>query len=1108
MEKKYLINNITSTVSLLLLFLFTLGYTEKSYAQVPDAQMSGTDAYFRGNYLDAALSDRGTFGAPNSTRPSGYHDARTGTLLGFIANPSKDGWVNYDGDFFIPGTPEEGFGLEINNTAYNNNSSGSLEQIPGSITSVNASATYCNENAAEVIWEGTVGGLNVHRSYLVTENGLFIKMTTTLTNTSGSSLNNIYWCHNVDPDNNQTLTSTYATTNTIVGQASSVTDKLALVKAAQAPAGGATDPDGSFIFLMANDERARVTYGGFANRDPSAIWDGTGAGLTNTEGASLADDKAISIAFNIGTLPAGESTEFTYYYVLTADYNSVFDCNDTDGDGALDINDIDDDNDGITDVIECSNALTNGDFETGDLTGWTEGGSNNWTVTSNRAYVNSDTGGTNTISQTITVEAGYPNTLKFDLAAYTAHGNPITFNVYADGTQIYSATADQIGVEHGGNMVWMPRSFPFTPVGATTTITLETVKPGTSTGDDIHIDNVYVVGQGNDVDRDETYDCFDLDSDNDDCFDALEADENVLTSHLNSDGSINAIANGGTDANGIPNLVNSGGAADIGVDQGQGLTGQETIATQVIVDATSLIDQTLIEGTATTFSITSATATSTTAYSGTTPDYSHASATDVSGTIVFQWQEDGSNLTDTGVYSGTNTATLSISDVTGLNGKVYTLIVSHPDNTCSSLQNSATLTVNADPCGGGAIVGTPTANDPDADGINNVCDLDDDNDGILDSDELACTTRQVWDTTVSSGNITIGSESVGYTTSITGPGTFTGSNNSSGHISFDNNNVLSPPTVWTIVFDKPITFEAFSKTTGAWFDNGELWTISATGAIFTVENPDNSLNITSGTYYDQVSFRSPSSGSNSNKLWNIKSSLINQISISYEHPTGDNASAIQIAINCISKDSDNDTIPDHLEVDSDNDGCFDALEAAGTYNHTQLTNGAFSGTVDVNGVPNITSGGQAPTASVTDSNDNSTCCDPVISGLPDIDSDGIANSCDLDNDNDGILDSNECNQSYIRWLNSTVADGVHGPADIVNSLDSKISETNFSIDIPGYNSDGKIATNWSSILGTDGVPGVSNIASGTLYGSSTALASSTGTTNTLALGKTYKMLIS
>jgi len=41
----------------------------------------------------------------------------------------------------------------------------------------------------------------------------------------------------------------------------------------------------------------------------------------------------------------------------------------------------------------------------------------------------------------------------------------------------------------------------------------------------------------------------------------------------------------------------------------------------------------------------------------------------------------------------------------------------------------------ADPCTDGATAGTVTVNDPDADGINNTCDVDDDNDGVLDIDE-------------------------------------------------------------------------------------------------------------------------------------------------------------------------------------------------------------------------------------------------------------------------------------------------------------------------------------------------------------------------------------
>ncbi|WP_298780224.1 T9SS type A sorting domain-containing protein [uncultured Polaribacter sp.] len=60
-------------------------------------------------------------------------------------------------------------------------------------------------------------------------------------------------------------------------------------------------------------------------------------------------------------------------------------------------------------------------------------------------------------------------------------------------------------------------------------------------------------------------------------------------------------------------------------------------------------------------------------------------------------------------------------------------------NHSNKFKNKVPLSIiDNDPCTDGAIVGTVTANDPDADGINNICDLDDDNDGILDEDEL-CT---------------------------------------------------------------------------------------------------------------------------------------------------------------------------------------------------------------------------------------------------------------------------------------------------------------------------------------------------------------------------------
>ncbi len=66
---------------------------------------------------------------------------------------------------------------------------------------------------------------------------------------------------------------------------------------------------------------------------------------------------------------------------------------------------------------------------------------------------------------------------------------------------------------------------------------------------------------------------------------------------------------------------------------------------------------------------------------------------------------------------------------------MYNVIVTHPDNVCIIEQHNATLTV-VDPCDPIAS-GNP---DIDGDGVSDVCDLDDDNDGIPDINETGSDT--------------------------------------------------------------------------------------------------------------------------------------------------------------------------------------------------------------------------------------------------------------------------------------------------------------------------------------------------------------------------------
>ena len=110
-------------------------------------------------------------------------------------------------------------------------------------------------------------------------------------------------------------------------------------------------------------------------------------------------------------------------------------------------------------------------------------------------------------------------------------------------------------------------------------------------------------------------------------------------------------------------------------------------------------------------------------------------------------------------------------------------------------------------------------------------------------------------------------------------------------------------------------------------------------------------------------------------------------------------------------DTDADGIDNTLDLDSDGDGCADAIEGGAAFTVSNLTNDRLSGSVDANGVPVIaTASGQtigtSQLVAVSDA-----ACPPC----PDNDADGVCNTVDLDDDNDGILDVTECPAGNFQW---------------------------------------------------------------------------------------------
>ena len=116
-----------------------------------------------------------------------------------------------------------------------------------------------------------------------------------------------------------------------------------------------------------------------------------------------------------------------------------------------------------------------------------------------------------------------------------------------------------------------------------------------------------------------------------------------------------------------------------------------------------------------------------------------------------------------------------------------------------------------------------------------------------------------------------------------------------------------------------------------------------------------------------------------------------------------------------------DGIPDFLETDSDNDGCFDTVEAGFTDNDGDGQLGDAPVTVGINGV--VTSGTDGYTGTNAD----------VTTANPDTDSDGNADNCDDDDDNDGNPDTTDPNPLSATAKNDAFTVGV-GQLGVLNIM--------------------------------------------------------------------------
>lgn len=299
--------------------------------------------------------------------------------------------------------------------------------------------------------------------------------------------------------------------------------------------------------------------------------------------------------------------------------------------------------------------------------------------------------------------------------------------------------------------------------------------------------------------------------------------------------------------------------------------------------------------------------------------------------------------------------------------------------------------------------------DSDGDNIPDECDLDDDNDGILDTDECVLTnlvTNGNFDTNFTSGWTNDG----GWTYNATGKyvenTSFLGG--SFGNLTQLLSN-LPPATI-------PLTFTLGAKD-GSTNSTGLLevylgGTLYATANNSTGTSNNISLTLSNGATSNFTPFTATSTTTYASQTFTINIPYSGSSSGSLTFKMGanqiDDWSIDNVSINIC--DTDADGIPNNLDLDSDNDGCPDAIEGGGNFTSAQLTNASgtissqtpnqnFGTAVDANGIPTAVGASGQTVAQSQDATKND-CLDS--------DNDGYPNWMDLDDDNDGILDSDEC----------------------------------------------------------------------------------------------------
>lgn len=313
------------------------------------AQLVGDNAFLKGQWLQVGIAPNGSWGN-TITPPAGYYtrggstypDPITGispaSAIDFSYDYGHDGFTvgtePWYGSFFLPGTPFDGWCLQIagaRSTAQYTDYTGGWGGVLGFYNAPGATLTGTVTAFSSVggtqtgTWTGTAGtagALQITQSNRLDTFASWLVVTTKFINTGATTMADVYYLANGDPDNDVLLPGGSFPTDNHVSYQNDVAHRCVV---------GSIPPTvhrDAYVGLCTKDCRAKAfIYSGW----PPATGAGNNLDLVYAEAptggmapvyfpvgsTTLGQDIAMGLVYRIGDIPPGDSAIISYAWIFT-----------------------------------------------------------------------------------------------------------------------------------------------------------------------------------------------------------------------------------------------------------------------------------------------------------------------------------------------------------------------------------------------------------------------------------------------------------------------------------------------------------------------------------------------------------------------------------------------------------------------------------------------------------------------------------------------------------------------------------------------------------------------------------------------------------------------